>query len=418
MANLEKFVEQIRLEISVYFDKLYCSDSEIANFDEFFKRKDFTEDLLKIHEDKLEDLKFKYDESQSLYEKTAKWLDFWQQFILFEEKTKDPNRFKVRGYNGLEEEKARKQFQSQFPKLEDELKKHAEEYRKTNGGELFTVYGYQWNVYLDILRKDYEQHKQNEKNEKKATTATKTTACSTFKNTILVNKHLSKLATPSFQKSSIKRKNNECITSALGQQTPSLIRNSKLQRTESINENTMTSTIISVTPKANRFLLNSKNVKRKSRTPLKNRLRQTRVATAAAVVTTKTSATNLKSSTLVRKPSKPSNSPKPESKYKVPSKLKQQQSSDQNDTTLTATSNATVSSKASTTATSTANASSYRQGGYPFRHVNTNDINYHEFTRDLQKPFRFNGNTNSSVVSNHHHDNDIKTKLTSTLIKD
>ena len=166
------------------------------------------------------------------------------------------------------------------------------------------------------------------------------------------------------------------------------------------------------TPSASSKFLQKTN-KRKSRTPLKSRLRQSR----AAANTTKAISHNTTKSTTTTtttKSLKTAKSPKP-SKYKVPTKIQQQQNSDEsNDTTLTQ----TVSSKASTTASSTVNASSYRNKGYPFKQINTNDINYHEFTTHLQKPFKFNGSNNNSGGStlSHHADKDIKDKLTSTLI--
>lgn len=431
MANLEKFIEQIRLEIGVYYEKLYFSDNEIDVFNEFFKSKDFTEDLLKIHEEKLEDLKFKYTESQTLYEKTFKWLELWRQFITFEEKTKDPSRFKVRGYNGAEEEKSRKQFQLQFPKLEDELKRLSDEYEKTNGGETFQIYGYEWNIYFEMLKKDYENHKLNEKKEKQAAAAGNANN-NNYNNNVnkkdtFINKHTSKLITPlNNQKiTSVKRKNDLYL-----QQTPSIMRNSKLQRTDCNNDdNTLTSTI-SATPGTAKFnkLLNKNTSKRKSRTPMKQRLRQSKQLTSKNVsVASKANSTTTMNSKASNSPSKTAN------KYKMPTRFKQQSqmSSNENesaDTTLTATSNTTAISKISslthhTTAsssTSTASTtqhhyhhvSTYKQSGYPFRHVNTNDINYHEFTRDLNKPFRFNAITPNNA------DNDIKTKLTSTLIKE
>lgn len=398
MENLEKFIEQIRIEISVFYEKLYFSDTEIKKFDSFYKSKDFTEELLKVHEDKLEELKFNYDESQSLYDKTAKWLDFWQQFILFEEKTKDPNRFKVRGYNSLEEEKARKQFTKDFPKLEEELRRNAEEYSELNHKE-YTIYGYEWKEYLDVLRKDYEKHKQNEKNEKKQQSAA---PAPSKKDNFLYSKHASKIATPSFVKPSVKRKNID--------QTPSLARQTKLQRTEIAETTVITSTAIPVgTPKVSSKLLMKGKATRKSRTPLKTRLRQ-KEATATNATKVNSNNTTTKSSTIL---SKNSASPKA-SKYKIPSKLQQNHENDEStDTTLTA----TISSKGSTTASSTVNASTYRTGGYPFKQI---EINYQEFSRDLQKqPFKFKGNKNNGAASSatsNHADKDIKEKLTSTLI--
>ena len=41
----------------------------------------YNEELLTQHEQKLEDLKFKYDEGIALYEKTSKWMDLWNEYV-------------------------------------------------------------------------------------------------------------------------------------------------------------------------------------------------------------------------------------------------------------------------------------------------------------------------------------------------
>ena len=73
----------------------------------------------------------------------------------FEEKTKDPERLKVRGYNLLNEEKQRKQFTSQLPKLELDLASLADEYRKANGGREFTIKGLEYSEFIQVRRKLY-----------------------------------------------------------------------------------------------------------------------------------------------------------------------------------------------------------------------------------------------------------------------
>jgi hypothetical protein len=210
MANMQRFIDELRAEITEYNAKMYMNVDE--GFGEHMRDTDYTETLLKLHEDHLEDLKFRYHESQTLFEALAKWMNLWEMFIAFEERTKDPNRFKTRGYNSLEEEKMRKQFTQQFPRLEDELARNAAEFESRNGGEAFMVHGVLWSDYLKTLRSDYEAFKANEKKEKQII---RDTAKQPGKFAKMAVGGASKLMT-----SSVKRKND--ATGIMG--TPSMLR--------------------------------------------------------------------------------------------------------------------------------------------------------------------------------------------------
>jgi hypothetical protein len=159
MENVSTFIDKVRDDIKIFAEKLYYNDEDTKNFEQFFNCKDYTEDLLKIHEDLLDDLQLKYNENQVLYEKSAKWLSLWQQFSTFSEQTKDPNRFKQRGFNGAEEEKTRKQYKSQFLKLEDEIEKKAQDYKTRNNGNVFMIKGVEWNLHFDTLRQKCDKSK-------------------------------------------------------------------------------------------------------------------------------------------------------------------------------------------------------------------------------------------------------------------
>lgn len=66
----------------------------------------------------------------------------------------------------LEEEKQRKTFNTQLPKLEEELNQLTNEYRELNGGTEFTVYGLSFTEYVHTKRVDYEESKELERKEK------------------------------------------------------------------------------------------------------------------------------------------------------------------------------------------------------------------------------------------------------------
>lgn len=97
----------------------YLPEKEIKQIG-IFNTSEFNEELMNVHEKKL-NLKFMYEESPDLFEKASRWIKFWTEFVMSEEKTKDPMRFKTRGYSMLEEEKQRKRFNKPFPKLKEDL---------------------------------------------------------------------------------------------------------------------------------------------------------------------------------------------------------------------------------------------------------------------------------------------------------
>lgn len=386
MENMQKFIVNIRHEILSYYAKLYMSDDEIKEFKANFDDINYTEALLKLHEDKLEDLKFKYEENVGLYERIDKWMNLWDEFLAFEERTKDPNRFKTRGYNSLQEEKLRKEFNTQFPKLENEIASKANEFEELNQSH-FSVYGFKWCDYVSQVKQSYQDRKANEKREKQI-----------VKDQIKLGemKYGSKAATPlsrlGANVSAIKRK-NDCTS-----HTPSiLMKTSKIARTDD------TQSTIMRTPKAtiaSRIVNKSKNIKRKSKTPnnlLKTRRQQTSKLVSAS------SKSNAASSTLLDGTVKSSMS-----NTKL-SSTKSSVRSNENDGTLISTCSSTIS-------TSTKITSSTR--GYPFQNVNTNEISYVQFSQELntKKPFRFGHELSGANGSNQAMKE--KEKLMSTLIKE
>lgn len=415
MANMQRFIEELRMEIVEFNSKMYLNGDA---FGEHMRDVDYTEALLKMHEDHLEELRFKYDESDVLFEALAKWMNLWENFVAFEERTKDPNRFKTRGYNSLDEEKMRKQFTQQFPRLEDELVRYAADYEARNGGDRFMVHGLLWSDYLKTLRSDYEAFKANEKKEKQIIRDNAKQPGKFNMAKAAIAGGVSKLTT-----SSVKRKNDCTVMNAHG--TPSFLRSSKLQRTE-LGDNTCSTVVTGNLTPAMKLLRRSKNFSRKSKTPLKNRLRNTRLNTAAAVssnVSTMSKASSVPVKSALKLPVKASALPAPTSgKYKLPSSLKVQQavSSAGNDTTLTGTT-CSSNNKTSSTNASTMSKASHNSSSMPFKSIiNNQELNYFEFTRDL-KGFNFSASKSTagaSATGSHYYQtsSDIKAKLTSTII--
>jgi len=165
MENMQKYIENVRDEINVYCQKMFIGSKELHALD-MLRSTNFNEDLLQLHEQKLEDLKFKYEENESLYEKCGRWIDMWAEFVAFEEKTKDPLRLKQRGYNMLVEEKERKTFNIALPKLEEDIKALAIEYQRMNEGQLFKIFNDSYDDFIYKKRLDHDESKKNQRIEK------------------------------------------------------------------------------------------------------------------------------------------------------------------------------------------------------------------------------------------------------------
>ena len=165
--NMQKFIEKTRAEIKYYSERMYFGPEEMRRLEQdLFKHTNYNDDLLTLHEEKLDDLKFTFTEAETLFEKTQEWMNMWEKYMQFVETTKDPNRLKTRGYNMLKEEKTRNLFEKNLPKLEDEVNRAAIEYTNMNGGKMYTIYGSYYADYIQHVKNEFEENKKKEKLEK------------------------------------------------------------------------------------------------------------------------------------------------------------------------------------------------------------------------------------------------------------
>lgn len=167
---MQKYIENVRDEIKVYCEKMFIGSRDIQSL-EMLRSTNFNEYLLQEHEEKLADMRFAYDENKDLYEKCGKWIDMWAEFVAFEERTKNPERLKQRGYNMLNEEKERKTFNTGLPKLEEEIKRLATEYQEVNGHS-FKIFNDTYDDFIYKKRLDNENSKQTQRIEKQILRAT------------------------------------------------------------------------------------------------------------------------------------------------------------------------------------------------------------------------------------------------------
>ncbi|XP_034110932.1 protein regulator of cytokinesis 1-like [Drosophila albomicans] len=118
--NLKTFIEQLRLEISKWWDLTLKSEQERKRFSNYYNDW-YNEDLLELHELELDDLKSFYNDNKEIFELFASRAEIWTRMVALEAKANEPNRFNNRGGQLLKEERERKAISSKLPKIEQQI---------------------------------------------------------------------------------------------------------------------------------------------------------------------------------------------------------------------------------------------------------------------------------------------------------
>jgi len=173
-ANIEKFIWNIRKELDLLWDKCYYSETQRNTFLPLHST-DYTEDVLKAHEDEVSRLKHYYNVHEDLFRLVSKWQEVWEKYQELERKAKDPSRLiNARGNALLIEEKERKRVNNQLPKTENELHQRIREWETEHGTD-FVVGGKNFEDYIKNEKEKYAQQLEAEKlareQEKKKTLA-------------------------------------------------------------------------------------------------------------------------------------------------------------------------------------------------------------------------------------------------------
>lgn len=139
--NIGKFIEKIKDELVVEYERCYISQDQQENFFSLSPVSDeCNEELLELYERELERIKRYYEANKEILDKFQRWRQMWKELIDLEIKANDPNRFTNRGGQLLLEEKKRKTLQKGLPKLEKELTTLNEKYSAENSGESFKIF--------------------------------------------------------------------------------------------------------------------------------------------------------------------------------------------------------------------------------------------------------------------------------------
>ncbi|XP_017149590.2 protein regulator of cytokinesis 1-like [Drosophila miranda] len=168
--NLKTFIEQLRVEISKWWDLTLKSQQERKRFSNYYN-KYYNEDLLELHELELDDLKSFYTCNKEIFDLYESRAELWSRMQALEAKANEPNRFKSRGGQLLKEEKERKAI-SKLPKIEQQITELVHAYEVQSHGP-FLVYGE--NI-LELMAGEWENYRQAKQSSarKKAPPTTRT----------------------------------------------------------------------------------------------------------------------------------------------------------------------------------------------------------------------------------------------------
>uniref|UniRef100_A0A8C5B0K7 Protein regulator of cytokinesis 1 n=1 Tax=Gadus morhua TaxID=8049 RepID=A0A8C5B0K7_GADMO len=98
MRSIRSFVEAIRAEVAVLWDKCFYNAGQRREFGVYYEEEDaFTEELLLRHEAEVSTLKRRYETHRPLFEGVARWRENWTLFLELDRKANDPARLNNRG---------------------------------------------------------------------------------------------------------------------------------------------------------------------------------------------------------------------------------------------------------------------------------------------------------------------------------
>lgn len=164
LQNVRNVIEAVRAELADLWDKCFYGEEQKRAFSPFYQD-DFTEDILREHDEEAERLKQYYQKHRELFEAIHKWQENWNHFQELERKATDPSRFANRGGNLLKEEKLRVKLQKTLPKLEEELKARVELWEQEHG-QNFLVRGQSFLQYVAEQWHLWHLEKEREKQER------------------------------------------------------------------------------------------------------------------------------------------------------------------------------------------------------------------------------------------------------------
>jgi protein regulator of cytokinesis 1 len=166
--QMKQIIEDVRAQIVAVWDELKVAPTERQLF-QAFSSKEYTDEILQIHEEMLKKLQHKLEAARPLLRLIERRERIRQEKIELQQLTSDPKRLldtKKSAAFLLREEKLRRKIEKELPKLEEQLRVALLEWPKANNGEVFTWNGENYLAIMKLQEEEERRYKQELKAKK------------------------------------------------------------------------------------------------------------------------------------------------------------------------------------------------------------------------------------------------------------
>ena len=163
--KIEILTNELRSEIQdLWFQCFLNEEQQISDFKMFNDAK-ITNEVLSAHLAYVENLRKYYAKHEKILNHAQNWITEWDNFLQFDKDHSDPLRFRQRNYSSLNEERGRKRYELELPKLQIQLEKAAKEFKDIEKHE-FTIFGEHFLQFIEAQKTLYNQSKDELKQER------------------------------------------------------------------------------------------------------------------------------------------------------------------------------------------------------------------------------------------------------------
>ncbi|CAL1266673.1 unnamed protein product [Larinioides sclopetarius] len=159
MEKIEIFIDSLRKELYELWDKCHISEAFRQEF-KYFSITALNDEALEAYESEVEKQKKYYEDVEHILKNILRREELWNLKTVLESKAADPNRFKNRKGNLLQEERERKKLQKDLPVLEDIIIKDIEEYEASNNCKFL----YDGEDYRQLIISKWSESEKSHKN--------------------------------------------------------------------------------------------------------------------------------------------------------------------------------------------------------------------------------------------------------------
>jgi len=155
------YILDLRSELVEIWKQCLISDEEKSEFTAFYSMA-FTEELLDLHKEELRKWKIYHEKNQVVLDKMKQRREMWIRLRELEMRSDDPARFVNRGGTLLKDQKDLTTIMKSLPKLENELRKLADQFEIDHGRKV-TIYGQDIPTLIDQEWEKFNEEKQTKK---------------------------------------------------------------------------------------------------------------------------------------------------------------------------------------------------------------------------------------------------------------